>query len=275
MRVAVLGTGIMGAPMARNIAAAGHEVTVWNRTREKAEGLGAAVADAPAEAVADAEAVVTMLADGAAVADVIEPLALSAGQVWWQASTVGVEAGERLARMAGEARYVDAPVLGTRAPAEQGELTVLASGRERERLAPLFEAVGSRTVDLGDEPGAGTRTKLVINAWLVALVGGLAEAIALADGLGVDPRRFLEVIDGGPIGPPYAKLKGTMMIERDYEPSFTLALAAKDAALVLDAAGDAGLELPCVVAVHEKMQAAIEAGHGDADMAAAVEASRT
>jgi 3-hydroxyisobutyrate dehydrogenase len=193
-------------------------------------------------------------------------------------STVGVEAATRLdalARAAG-VELVDAPVSGTRQPAEQGTLVVLASGPPgaRERCAPVFEAVGSNTVDLGDEVGAATRMKLVMNAWLVALVEGLAEAILLAERLGSDPRRFLEIIDGGPVGPPYAKLKGTMMIERDYEPAFALRWALKDARLVEEAGRAAGLELPLARTVAERMQAAVQAGHGDEDMAATVEAGR-
>jgi 3-hydroxyisobutyrate dehydrogenase len=282
-RVAFVGTGIMGAPMARNVAAGGHEVRAWNRSRERAEPLasaGVTVCGAPEEAVSGAEVVVTMLSDGAAVEAVMADRVseLTGGSVWAQMSTIGVEATERLVQLARGAHVaiVDAPVLGTKAPAEQGQLTVLAAGAPgaRERCAPVFEAVGARTVELGDEPGAATRMKLVLNAWLLALIEGLGESVALAEGLGVDPRAFLEIIDGGPIGPPYAKMKGTMMIERAYEPSFTLSLAAKDAALVLAAAERAGLALPALRAIRAQLERAVERGHGDADMAAAVEASR-
>ena len=281
MRVAVLGTGTMGAPMARNLAAAGHEVRAWNRSRERAEPLGAdgvRVAGSPDEAAAGAEVVVTMLSDGDAVEAVAAGLEFPESAVWAQMSTVGIEATERLLARAADAGVplVDAPVLGTKAPAEQGKLIVLASGDAgaRERCEPVFDAVGARTVDLADEPGASTRMKLVLNTWLVSLVEGLAESVALAEGLGVDPAGFLEVIDGGPIGPPYAKMKGTMMIERSYEPSFSLALAAKDARLALDAAAASGLELPALRAIRAQLEKAVEQGHGDADMAAAVEASR-
>jgi 3-hydroxyisobutyrate dehydrogenase len=268
MRVAFLGTGIMGAPMVHNLVAADHEVRAWNRSRDKAEALGAGVAGSPAEAVDGAEVVVTMLADGRVVESVMEGVSLSGEQVWWQASTVGIEATERLAGMAGAAAFVDGPVLGTKQPAENGELTVLASGAGRERLGPVFDAVAARVVDLGDDVGAGSRLKLVLNAWIVALVEGLAETVAFAEGIGVDPARFLEVIDGGPMGPPYAKLKGKAMIERSFDPSFTLSLAAKDAALVADAAEKAGLELPLPALVRDQMRKAIDAGHGDKDMAA-------
>jgi 3-hydroxyisobutyrate dehydrogenase len=267
-RVAFLGTGIMGAPMARNLVAADHEVRVWNRSREKAEGLGAGVADSPAEAADGAEVVVTMLSDGPVVESVMEGVSLSGDQVWWQASTVGGEATERLHGMAGEAAFVDGPVLGTKQPAEKGELTVLASGPGRDRLGPVFDAVAARVVDLGDEVGAGSRLKLVLNAWIVALVEGLAETVAFAEGIGVDPAKFLEVIEGGPMGPPYAQLKGKAMIERSFDPSFTLSLAAKDAALVADAAAAAGMDLPLPGLVRDQMRKAIDAGHGELDMAA-------
>ena len=281
MRVAFLGTGTMGAPMARHVAGAGHDVAAWNRSRERAEPLaehGISVAGTPEAAVAGAEIVVTMLSDGDAVEAVTRDLPFPEGAAWAQMSTVGVEATGRLLERAAQAGVplVDAPVLGTKAPAEQGKLTVLASGdpAARERCAPVFDAVGARTVDLGDEPGASTRMKLVLNAWLVSLVEGLAESVALAEGLGVDPAGFLEIIDGGPLGPPYAKMKGTMMIERSYEPSFSLALAAKDARLALEAAAASGLELPALEAIRAQLEKAVEQGHGDADMAAAVEASR-
>src|SRR4051794_2174602 len=132
MRVAVLGTGTMGGPMARNIAAAGIDVRVWNRTREHAEETGLEVAGTPAEAVDGADVMVTMLADGDIVADVAEQALESLGDdaIWLQMSTVGIAATERLATLAEErgVAFVDAPVSGTKQPAEQGELVVLASG---------------------------------------------------------------------------------------------------------------------------------------------------
>jgi 3-hydroxyisobutyrate dehydrogenase len=243
-------------------------VRVWNRSREKAEGLGAGVADSPAEAAAGAEVVVTMLSDGAAVESVMDGVSLEGDQVWWQASTVGMEATEKLHGMAGDAAFVDGPVLGTKQPAEKGELTVLASGRGRDRLGPVFDAVAALVVDLGDEVGAASRLKLVLNAWIVALVEGLAETLAFAEGIGVDPAKFLEVIDGGAMSPAYAQLKGKAMIARSFDPSFSLALAAKDAGLVADAAAAAGLELPLPGLVRDQMRKAIDAGHGDLDMAA-------
>jgi 3-hydroxyisobutyrate dehydrogenase len=283
VRVAILGTGTMGAPMARNVARAGHQVRAYNRTRSRAEPLagdGIAVCDSAAEAVRDAEVVVTIVSDGDAVASLVEPALPGMGDaVWAQMSTVGLAALERLSGLARDAgvELVDAPVSGTRQPAEQGTLVVLASGpaAARERCAPVFDAVGAKTIALGDEAGPATRMKLVLNAWLVSLVEGLAESIQLAEGLGADPAQFLEIIDGGPLGPPYAKLKGTMMIERSYEPSFALRWALKDAGLVEEAARAAGLDLPLARTIAARMQQAVDAGHGDDDMAATVEAGRS
>lgn len=280
--VAVLGAGIMGAAMARNLLKAGVEVRVWNRSREKAEPLaadGATVAQSPAEATEGADFLVTMLADADAIeASVGGALAkLSANGVWLQMSTVGEEGNARLARLADEqgVAYVDAPILGTRQPAEAGQLIVLASGPEevREKCAPVFGAVGSKTVWLG-EAGAGSRLKLVVNNWIVGLLGVLAETVALARATGVDPAKFLEIIEGGPLGAPYAQIKGAMMIEEDFPTSFSAKLARKDTGLVLDAAASRGLRLALTEAVAARFDEAIGAGHGEEDMAAIYESAR-
>src|ERR687893_1019570 len=196
--VAVLGTGIMGAAMVRNLLAAGFEVRAWNRSREKAEPLaddGASVADTPAEAAEGAGFVLTMLADADAVAEAVDGKdgALSTlpdDGVWLQMSTVGAEGHERLAGIADERGvfYVDAPVLGTKEPAEQGQLIVLASGPEevRERSQPIFNAVAANALWLGPA-GAGSRLKLVTNNWIVGILSVLAETISLAEATGVDP----------------------------------------------------------------------------------------
>jgi 3-hydroxyisobutyrate dehydrogenase len=276
-KVAILGTGIMGAAMARNLLAEGMEVSAWNRSREKAEPLredGAEVADSPADAARGADFLLTMLAD----ADVVEEAvagdvlpSLAEGGVWLQMSTVGEDGTKRLAETANErgVDFVDAPVLGTRQPAEQGQLVVLASGPEevRERSQQIFDAVGSKTVWLG-EAGAGSRLKLVVNNWIVGLLGVLAETVALARSTGVDPARFLETIEGGPLGLPYAQLKGNMMIEEDFPTSFSARLARKDAGLVLGTAEANDLEMPIASAVAARFDEAIQAGHGEQDMAA-------
>jgi 3-hydroxyisobutyrate dehydrogenase len=282
LSVAVLGTGIMGGPIAHNIAAAGLETRAWNRTREKAEPLaeaGVKVADTPAAAVDGADVVLTMLADGPAVESVMtEGGALDAMRddgIWMQSSTVGIEATERLAKLADErgVTYVDAPLLGTKAPAEQGQLTVLASGSDAalDRLTPVFDAIGSKTIRVG-EVGAGTRLKLVVNNWLLSLVVNLAESIAFAEQIGVDPKLFLEAIDG-PVGSPYAQLKGPMMIDQDFSTAFPLKWALKDLELVLDAADRHDTDLRLADAAVGNFRKAAEQGHGDEDMSAVYNAS--
>jgi 3-hydroxyisobutyrate dehydrogenase len=250
-------------------------VIAWNRSAEKAEGIeGVEAAGSVADAVSGADAVITMLADADAVEAVVrEALPAMDDAVLIQTSTIGPEATARLAEQV--PGLVDAPVLGTKGPAEEGKLIVLASGPEdvRERVDPLFDAIGAKTLWLG-EAGAGSRLKLVINTWLLALTEGLAEAIALAEALDVDPQTFLDAIDGGPVGAPYANLKGKLMIERDFPPSFPLELALKDARLALAAAEAQGLRLGALAAVAEQMERAVEAGHGKADMAATIHASR-
>ncbi|GAB3574938.1 NAD(P)-dependent oxidoreductase [Amycolatopsis endophytica] len=273
--VAVLGTGIMGLPMAANLAAAGHTVRAWNRTRDKAEPLrdqGCTIADSPAEAVDGADVAVTMLSDGATVDEVMRAASAPAGTLWVQTSTVGPEWTTRLAEFAAGAGldFVDAPVLGTRKPARDGTLVVLASGAEdlRERCAPVFEAIGGRTMWVG-ETGAASRLKLVANAWVLALTNGTAESIGLARALGVDPKLFLEAITGGALDVPYAHLKGGAMIDGEYPLAFASRHAAKDARLVLDAAGD-GIDLAGTRAALAHLDAAIADGHGDEDMAALI-----
>ena len=281
--VALLGTGIMGAAMARNLLAAGMEVRAWNRSIDKAQPLadeGATVVEDVAGAAAGADFLLTMLAD----ADVIEEVvgqgalpALTEGGVWLQMSTVGEEGNEKLASLAAETgvAYVDAPVLGTKEPAEQGQLVVLASGPEevREKCGPVFEALASKSVWLG-EAGSGSALKLVVNNWIVGLLGVLAETVAFARATGVDPRSFLETIEGGPLGLPYAQMKGNMMIEEDFPPSFSAKLARKDAGLVLDAAGERDLKMVVASAVAARFDEAIRAGRGDEDMAAVYTAAK-
>jgi 3-hydroxyisobutyrate dehydrogenase len=282
MKIAFLGTGIMGAPMARHLAQAGHDVAVWNRSPEKARPLaeyGATVAQDGASAVAGADAVVTMLTDGVAVEDVMGDAAPAAaeGTVWWQASTVGISGTEGLAALAEEHRltFVDAPVVGTREPAEAGELTVLASGPPGalEHLAPLFDAVGSRTIALG-EAGAGSRFKLVMNHWVLGVTDAIAETLVLAEGLDVDPALFLDAIEGGPLDIAYAHLKGPGMIAGDLPVAFPLKHALKDADLILEAVGRHDLDLGLAPVLRARFALAADAGHADEDMGMVIEASR-
>lgn len=276
--IAVLGAGgTMGRGMVRNLREP-FEVRAWNRTREKVAdlaGSGVTVCDSARGAAAGADVVVTMLSDGEAVLAAMEGeeggLAGAApGAIWLQASTIGLEATGRCAELAEQTGlvFVDAPVLGTKKPAEEGQLVVLGSGPEeaRERLAPFFEAIGKRTLWAG-EAGAGSRLKVAVNTWIVAVVEGTAEMLSLAEAVGLDPRLALEAIEDGPLDLPYLRLKAKAMLERDFTPSFRLALAAKDAGLALDAAAEAGLDLPMLAAIRERMAAAAQ-DHGDEDLAA-------
>jgi len=278
MIVAVLGTGTMGQPMARHLAErAFGEVRVWNRSPEKAEPLadaGCTVAGSVEDAVQGVDAVVLMLSDDDAVLEVLDTAlpAMREGAILVQMSTVGVAATEAIAARAGEhgVTFVDAPVIGTRQPAEQGKLVILASGPEeaRTRVGAIFDAVGMKTIEAGDA-GGGTRLKLVVNAWLLSLTEALAETIGFAEAIGVDPKSFLHTIAGGPLDVKYAHLKGNAMIDREFEPaSFALSLARKDAGLVLEAAGRHDVELPVVEAVAQQMATAVGDGHGELDMAA-------
>jgi 3-hydroxyisobutyrate dehydrogenase len=271
----------MGAPMARNLLRTGHQVTVWNRTVEKAEALeeaGARVASTPADAVRDAKVVLTMLADARAVeATVVATGALDVmpqGALWIQSSTIGVAATERLSEQAGERgiTFVDAPVLGTKKPAEDVQLFMLASGPEEAcaQCEPVFDAISRGHVWLG-EAGLGTRLKLVANSWILCTIENLSETFVLAQTLGVDPRSFLEVISGGGMDMPYAHLKGEAILNQDFPASFPLVHARKDVALILDAAGE--IELPLVRATLQQFDRAFELGHGDEDMSAVYYAS--
>jgi len=273
--VALLGTGTMGAGMARTIAGAGLPLRVWNRTREKAEPLAdvAEVADSAADAVRGADVVVTMLFDTDSVRSAMTEAreGLGDGVVWLQQSTVGVEGTEELATLAEELGlvYVDAPVLGTKKPAEDGALVVLAAGPDsaREVAQPVFDAIGSRTLWVG-EPGQATKLKLVANSWVLTVVEGIAEALTLARSLGVEPEKFLEVVKGGAMDAPYVQLKGSSMLAGDFTPSFGLAGAAKDASLILDAARASGADVEFVEVVQQHFARALEAGHGDLDLSA-------
>jgi 3-hydroxyisobutyrate dehydrogenase len=268
--------------MARNAAGAGFEVRAWNRSLDKATALeqdGATIAATAAEAVRGADIVVTMLSDAEAVLDVAGHGAfdeIAPGTVWAQMSTIGIHGIQRCIEIAHarEIELVDAPVLGTRQPAEAGKLTVLASGQPAavERCLALFDALGEKIVRLG-EAGEGTRLKLVLNAWLVSLVESLAETLTLAEGLGLDPGLFLKTIEGGSLDVQYAQVKGRMMLERSFPASFQLSLALKDARLARDAAADAGLELPLIEAVERQFARAVELGHAGEDLAAAFWAS--
>jgi 3-hydroxyisobutyrate dehydrogenase len=286
--VAVLGAGTMGFPMARNLARAGFPVRVWNRSRDKAEPLakdGVQVCDTPAQAADGASVILTMLADTDAVLGAVDgpdgafasaPLATASGPsdvdgtVWLQMSTIGEAGTERCADLAGrrDVMLVDAPVLGTKQPADEGKLVILASGPAlvKNRVQPVFDAVGQKTIWVG-EAGAGTRLKLVANNWVLTVTEGTAETIALAEGLGLDPQLFLDAVSGGTLDLPYLQIKSKAIISQDFTPAFRLALAAKDAALVAEAAERHHIDVPLTRLLRDRLAEGARE-HGDKDMAA-------
>ncbi len=278
-RVAVLGTGIMGSAMARRLHAAGLPTTVWDRSRAATAPLGdagATVAATAAEAVRDASVVITMLPTAAVVDEVIfdghVADALAQGAVWAQMGTIGIEetasTADRLAKVRPDVLFVDAPVSGSKGPAETGQLLILASGPAgaRDRLSRPFGAMGRATVWLG-EAGQGSRLKLVVNSYMSTLIEGVAEAAELAKRLGVDSASLAEAIEGGPLDAPIADAKLHKMESGDFAPEFPLEWALKDVDLAIDAAD--GATLPLLAALSRQWHAAVDAGHGREDVSAA------
>lgn len=263
----------MGAGMARSLHREGHEVAVWNRTREKADALtpdGITVAESVTAAVEGADAVITMLFDTDATLAVRDELvaALGADSVWIQSATLGPDGVRRVA--ADERRFLDVPVVGTKKPAEEGALVVLVSGAHElaERVRPVFDAIGGKTVVAGDEIGQASALKLACNAWVAMLTAGTAQSLALAQQLGVDPELFLTTIEGGPADSAYAQLKGKAMLAGDFTTSFSVDGLSKDLGLIIDAGTAAGLPTEIVSAVRSRFDAASSLGHGDDDLAA-------
>ena len=277
--VAVLGAGIMGSAMARNLAAAGLSTHVWDRDASAAGPLaaaGAVVAASARDAVRDAGVVITMLPTAAAVESVIFDGRLAEtfadGSVWAQMGTIGVEAtkriGDRLAAQRPGVMFVDAPVSGSKGPAEQGQLLILASGpaAAADAVRPVFDVIGRKTVWLG-EAGRGSQVKLVVNAYLSILIEGVAETMELADRLGIGHQQLAEVIEGGPLDAPLADAKFHKMDRGDFAAEFPLEWALKDVDLVIGAAG--GQAPPMLAALSGQWHAAVAAGYGREDISAA------
>jgi 3-hydroxyisobutyrate dehydrogenase len=277
MQIAVLGTGIMGTGMARSLLRAGHDVRVWNRTADKAEALeqhGAVATETPAAAVHGADLVATMLFDADSV---LEVMADSAGDfgpeaIWLQTSTIGLDGITRVARFAREhgLTLLDAPVLGTKTPAEQGNLVMLVAGEEQavDRARPFFDAVGTKEVYAGPELGQGSALKLVCNAWVATLTAALGQSVAMAERLDVDPRLFLEAITGGATDMPYAHAKAASMLSGEYPTAFAVDGAVKDLGLIADAAREAPVDPRLLDAVAALFCDASSRGYGGQDMAA-------
>jgi 3-hydroxyisobutyrate dehydrogenase len=277
--VAVLGAGIMGSAMARNLVAAGLKTRVWDRLPTAAGPLaadGAVVAESARDAVRDVGVVITMLPTADAVDSVMFDRGtvdvLADGCVWAQMGTIGVEATWRIRdRLTAERPgvvFVDAPVSGSKGPAEQGQLLILASGPApaADALRPVFDVLGRKTVWLG-EAGQGSQVKLVVNAYMSILIEGVAETMELADRLGIGHQQLAEVIEGGPLDAPIADAKLHKMDRGDYAAEFPLEWALKDVDLAIEAAP--GGTPPLLAALSGQWHSAVAAGHGRQDVSAA------
>ncbi|MFO0561530.1 MAG: NAD(P)-dependent oxidoreductase [Polyangiales bacterium] len=281
MHVAFLGLGTMGAPMARRLIAAGYSLTVFNRTPSRAApfaALGARVARSPAEAVVGAEVVCTMLADPAALAAVCDGpegilSSIAPGSVFIELSTVGPAPLVALRASLAErgVALIDAPVSGSRVPAEEGSLVVLAGGpcEAIDRVLAVLQTFGS--VRRTGPSGSGAATKLVFNQLGAHMLAGLVSGLVLGVGLGLDPRELLASIDQGSFRSGMFAHKGARIIEGRFEPAdFSVELLLKDQQLVLDAARRVGVELPTLIAVRDLIARAVSEGEGDKDLCAVV-----
>jgi 3-hydroxyisobutyrate dehydrogenase len=277
-RVAVIGLGIMGSAMARNVVAAGFPTTVWNRSPQVAAPLvelGATAAEGAEEAVRQADVVITMLPDAAAVTSVMIDgsvlEAMAPGALWAQMGTIGVQATVDLAATVQSARpdvlFVDAPVSGSKGPAEQAQLLILASGPDEAPVVvdPVFSAIGRKTQWVGPA-GAGSRLKLVVNGWLAFLVEGAAETLALADRVGIGRDELTAALEGGPLASGLAMAKLAKMVSGHYDAEFPLAWALKDVDLCNDEAGQP--PLPVLAAISQQWHVAVDQGLGREDISA-------
>jgi 3-hydroxyisobutyrate dehydrogenase len=274
--VAFLGIGTMGHAMAASALRAGLPVVVWNRepkaTRDLGD-LGADVADSPADAARRAAIVVTMVTDADAVMAIAEGqgmlAALAPGAVWVQMSTIGVDGIERVKELADRERpdvtLIDAPVSGSKEPAERGQLTIFASGSEtvRTRLDPLFNALGQRTVWVGPV-GSGSRVKLVANAWLALAAEAINTSVALARRLGLDVGTVSNALAGNPLVSPWQAAKLERIAHDDFSAQFALSLALKDVHLALEADGDDRFR--ALASLADEWQDVVEDGLGDRDL---------
>jgi len=272
----VLGIGAMGHGMATSALRAGIPTIVWNRTPEATRDLaqlGAEVADTAGDAARRAAIVVTMVTDTDAVISIARDqgmlAALAPGAVWVQMSTIGVAGIEVIAEIVDVERpdvtLLDAPVSGSAEPAEQGQLTIFASGPDdvRSRVAGLFDALGQRTIWVGPV-GTGTRLKLVNNTWLAFATEAVATSVALARRLGLETQTVVEALGGGPLVSPWQAAKLQRISNGQFSTQFALSLALKDVRLALQAAGDDGFAaLACLA---DEWQQVVDQGLGGYDL---------
>jgi 3-hydroxyisobutyrate dehydrogenase-like beta-hydroxyacid dehydrogenase len=274
MRVAFLGLGIMGRPMAANLSKAGHEVTVWNRTPKLVDGVR--VASTPAEAARGAEVVWMCVSDTKAVESVLfgtngVESSLAEGMVIVDSSTISPSATQQFSERVKSrgVDYVDAPVTGSKIAAEAGSLIFMVGADEAvlARLQPLFEAMGKQVFHMGDT-GKGQATKLAMNLQIALIYEGFAEALTLATKLGVDINRLMPLVQASMVRSGVVDYKAPFVMKRDFSANFPLRLMLKDIHLTLDAAKESRVRLPGLEAVGEIYEMAAEDGHQDLDYAA-------
>jgi 3-hydroxyisobutyrate dehydrogenase-like beta-hydroxyacid dehydrogenase len=274
MRVAFLGLGIMGRPMAANLVKAGHEVAVWNRTPKQVEG--ARTAESPADAANGAEVVWMCVSDTKAVESVLfgsqgVETSIGSGAVVVDSSTISPSAelqfSERL--RAKGVDYVDAPVTGSKVAAEAGSLIFMVGGDEGvlAKIDPLFKAMGKQVFRMG-QTSKGQAAKLVMNLQIALIFEGFAEALTLATKLGVNVDALLPLIQASMVRSGVVEYKAPFIMRRDFTPNFPLRLMLKDIHLALAAAKEARVKLPALETVQEVYEMAAEDGHQDLDYAA-------
>ena len=281
-RIAVLGTGIMGAAVAINLQKNGFEVNVWNRTKEKSDKLksyGITAFDTAQEAVQSSDAIITFLKDGPTVLKVMQSIAkeLTNSMIWLQMSTVGLFIDHLIDfSNSHNLTFYDIPVQGTKQPAEQGQLTLMVSSTQTDdnKLTPIFDAIGKQTFWISDKPGASSRLKLALNSWVATLTHGVAESLTLAQGLDLDPQWVIDIISGGPMDSLYFQQKSKAVVENDYTTNFSVNNALKDSEIVLEAAKKEELQLDIAKAGLERYLRAVKKGYGDKDMTASALVSK-
>ncbi|HXD67545.1 MAG TPA: NAD(P)-dependent oxidoreductase [Solirubrobacteraceae bacterium] len=278
VRAGLLGVGLMGTAMAHRLLDRGLAVAAWDRNSEHVRALearGAELANTPGEVVSRAAVVITMLPTADVILDLIGPLLddWAEDTVWLQMSSVGAAEADQLAQVAQAhaVRLVDAPVSGSTHPAEEGELTILASGPDSSRSAvePIFDALASRVLWVG-EAGMGSRLKLATNHWMITMVAALAESMHLCEAMGLDQDQFIALLDGGPLGSSYALQKLDEMRRHEYPAGFPVRLALKDLELVREVEQSSRATMPLLDVVLKQFMAASH-DLADEDLAAIYE----